>query len=102
MMYPLLLASLLGIGVIFAKLYVLWVARRDAKTLITDVEEHARAGRLDEAMEQAQSTPGPVAAILLSGLNRLRDRRDADEIEQAMESTGKVELGFLERGLVLL
>lgn len=102
MMYPLLLASLLGIGVIIAKLYVLWVAHRGSDAVISDVRELAGANRVTEALERAQTTPGPVAAILIAGLNRIRDRRTSDEVEQAMESTGKIELGFLERGLVLL
>jgi biopolymer transport protein ExbB len=102
MMYPLLLASLLGFGVIIAKLYVLWVARRGSRRLLTDVTTLGRERRLPEAMELAQNTPGPVAAILLAGLNRIRDGRPGDEVEKAMGSTGKIELGFLERGLVLL
>src|SRR5690606_17666442 len=49
-----------------------------------------------------ENTPGPVAAILLAGLNRIRERRRAEEIEQAMDTAGKIELGFLERGMVVL
>jgi biopolymer transport protein ExbB len=102
MMYPLLLASLLGVGVIIAKLYVLWIAHRDSERLLADVTEHAQERRLADALERAQMTPGPVAAILIAGLNRVRDQRSSQEVEQAMESAGKIELGFLERGLVLL
>ncbi|MEX0912285.1 MAG: MotA/TolQ/ExbB proton channel family protein [Gemmatimonadota bacterium] len=102
MMYPLLLASLLGLGVIIAKLYVLWVARRDTDRVLTEVGEMAREGRLDEALAYLENTPGPVAAILLSGLNRIRERRTGRDVEQAMSTTGKIELGFLERGMVVL
>jgi biopolymer transport protein ExbB len=102
MMYPLLLASLLGFGVIIAKLYILWIAHRDSRQLLTEVTEHARGKRLGEALERAQTTPGPVSAILIAGLNRVRENRGGREVEQAMESAGKIELGFLERGLVLL
>ncbi|MEX2582050.1 MAG: MotA/TolQ/ExbB proton channel family protein [Gemmatimonadota bacterium] len=102
MMYPLLLASLLGLGVIIAKLYILWVARRDTNRVLTDVSEMARSGRLDEALAYLENTPGPVSAILLSGLNRIRERRAGRDVEQAMATTGKVELGFLERGMVVL
>ncbi|MQA89750.1 MAG: MotA/TolQ/ExbB proton channel family protein [Gemmatimonas sp.] len=102
MMYPLLLASLLGLGVIIAKLYILWVARRDTDKVFSDVSEMARSGRLDEALAYLEQTPGPVAAILLSGLNRIRDRRAGHDVEQAMATTGKIELGFLERGMVVL
>jgi biopolymer transport protein ExbB len=102
MMYPLLLASLLGLGVIIAKFYVVWVARRDSERVLTEVGGMARDGRLDEALMYLENTPGPVAAILLSGLNRIRERRAGNDVEQAMTSTGKIELGFLERGMVVL
>ncbi len=102
MMYPLLLASLLGLGVIIAKVYILHVARRDTDRVLNDVSEMARGGRLDDALAYLENTPGPVAAILLAGLNRIRERRRAEEIEQAMDTAGKIELGFLERGMVVL
>jgi biopolymer transport protein ExbB len=102
MMYPLLLASLLGLGVIIAKLYVLTIAHRQTRNVLSEVSELARERRLDEAVAVAERTPGPVAAILLSGLNQLRNRPVGGGVEQAMASTGKIELGFLERGLVVL
>lgn len=102
MMYPLLLASLLGFGVIIAKLYILWVARRDTDRVLTQVGEMGRERRLDDALAYLEETPGPVAAILLSGLNRIRDKRAGRDVEQAMTTTGKIELGFLERGMVVL
>lgn len=102
MMYPLLLASLLGFGVIIAKLYILWVARRDTQRVLEEVATLGRERRLDEALAYLENTPGPVAAILLAGLNRIRDRRAGRDVEQAMTTTGKIELGFLERGMVVL
>jgi biopolymer transport protein ExbB len=102
MMYPLLLASLLGFGVIIAKLYILWVARRDTDRILSDVTELTKAGRLEEALGYLEKTPGPVAAILLAGLNRIREGRAGSDVEQAMVTTGKIELGFLERGMVVL
>ena len=102
MMYPLLLASLLGLGVIIAKAYVLSVAHRQTRKVLTEVSALARDRRLDEALDLAERTPGPVAAILLAGLNQVRQERFGGGVEQAMASTGKIELGFLERGLVVL
>lgn len=102
MMYPLLLASLLGLGVIIAKAYILWAAHRNTDRVLQEVEEQARAGRIDEAIETAERTPGPVSAILLSGLHRIREQRLGRDVEKAMSSAGTIELGFLERGLVIL
>jgi len=103
MMYPLVICSLIALGVIIAKAWTLWVAHRDTVNVIERVEEAAVSGRLDEAAEGAAATPGPAAAILLSGLRRLQSRRlNEGELEQAVSTTGTIELGFLERGLVIL
>jgi biopolymer transport protein ExbB len=103
MMYPLVLCSLIGLGVIIAKAWTLYTAHKGTSRVITQVEEAAMAGRIDEALEIASTTPGPAAAILLVGLRRIRSQRfEAAELEKAVATTGFVELGFLERGLVIL
>ncbi len=103
MMYPLVLCSLIALGVIMAKAYTLWVAHASSKLVLTETEEAARAGRVDEAIELASSRPGPTAAILVVGLRRIRTQQVHEgELEQAISTTGAIELGFLERGLVIL
>lgn len=103
MMYPLVLCSLIALGVIIAKAWTLWLAHKGANTLLAQVEEVARAGRIDEAMQIASETPGPTAAILLAGLRRIRLGTVSEgELPRAVSTTGAIELGFLERGLVIL
>lgn len=103
MMYPLVICSLIGLGVIIAKSWTLWVAHRSAVQVIEQVEEAALDGRVDEATEIAASTPGPAAAILLAGLRRIRHLKvNKGELEQVISTTGAIELSFLERGLVVL
>ena len=103
MMYPLLLCSLVALGVIIAKAYTLWTAHARSRELLDRVEEFGNQRRFDEAARLAEETPGPVAAILVSGLRRLLGREtDTEDIEVAIKTTGKIELGFLERGLTLL
>ena len=103
MMYPLVLCSLLALGVIIAKAYTLWVAHRDTENVLERVSESARAGRMGEALQAAAETRGPAAAILHAGLVRMRDMTvRKGEIEQTISTTGTIELGFLERGLVVL
>ncbi|HUE76302.1 MAG TPA: MotA/TolQ/ExbB proton channel family protein [Longimicrobiales bacterium] len=102
-MYPLLLCSLFALGVILAKAYMLWAAYRESAGVMEQVETLARAGKVDAAIQLCEETPGPVAAILLTGLRRLR-RRDlsTNDVQQAIKTAGTVELGFLERGLPVL
>ena len=103
MMYPLVICSLIGLGVILAKFWTLWVAGRMTTSVIEEVEEAAAAGRLDEAAAIAASKRGPASAILMAGLRRIRGREVGEgEIEQAISTVGTIELGFLERGLVVL
>lgn len=103
MMYPLVVCSLVALGVIIAKAWTLWVAHKGTHQVLHDVEEAARAGRIDEAVEIAAATPGPTAAILMAGLRRIRQGTvRKGEIDQAVNTTGTIELGFLERGLVVL
>jgi len=102
MMYPLALCSLVALGVILAKGYTLWQARRRSKLVLESVESLAREGRVGEAISVAESTPGPVAAILLTGLRRLQEQNESEDIEKAVKTTGSIELGFLERGLNVL
>lgn len=102
-MYPLVLCSLLALGVIIAKAYTLWLAHRSSRKILAEVAELGQAGRIEEAIELAANTPGPVAAILLSGLRRVHEQRvSGKDIERAIKTTGTIELGFLERGLIVL
>ena len=103
MMYFLVLCSLVALGVIIAKSYTLWLAHKDTETVLSDVRELTEQGRLDEAIQRCIETPGPTAAILLAGLRRIKDGKVREQdLEQAINTTGTIELGFLERGLVIL
>jgi biopolymer transport protein ExbB len=103
MMYPLVLCSLIALGVIIAKAWTLWVAHKDSTSVMDEVEEAALSGDLDGAIQIAAETPGPTAAILLVGLRRIKSRKLRQaEFDRAVSTTGAIELGFLERGLVIL
>jgi biopolymer transport protein ExbB len=103
MMYPLILCSLIALGVIIAKGWTLWIAHHHTKRVLAEVEENARAGNLQEAVAVAAGTPGPAAAILYAGLRRIEGEKvNEGEIELAISTVGTIELAFLERGLVVL
>jgi biopolymer transport protein ExbB len=102
MMYPLLLASVLGLGVIIAKAYLLYAIGGKGKRVIEEAYELGVQGRTEEAIALAEGTPGPSAAVLAAGLRQVHERRPARDVDKAMTSAGAIELGSLERGLVLL
>ena len=103
MMYPLVLCSLIAVGVILAKMWTLWVGHAGTARVLREVQEAAESGDLDAAYDIARDTPGPAAAIVLAGLRRVRNGRlTKGELETAVATTGAIELSFLERGLVIL
>lgn len=103
MMYALVLCSLVAVGVIIAKAWALTIAHKDTNRILEDVHELTRSGQIDEAIRRCTETPGPTAAILLVGLRRLRaGEYQEGDLEKAIDTTGTIELGFLERGLVIL
>lgn len=103
MMYALILCSLVAVGVIIAKAWTLWLAHRDTSKILEEAQELSRSGKVDEAIDRCVETPGPTSAILLVGLRRIREGRfKENELERAIDTTGTIELGFLERGLVIL
>lgn len=102
MMYPLILCSLIALGVIIAKAWTLWIAHRESKGLLDDIEELGVGGRVEEAIDKANHTRGPVAAILLAGLRRVKERHTSSDVQKAISTTGVIELDFLERGLTVL
>ena len=103
MMYPLVLCSLIAVGVILAKMWTLWVAHAGTARVLREVQEAAESGDLGAAYDIARDTPGPAAAIVLAGLRRVRNGRlTKGELETAVATTGAIELSFLERGLVIL
>ena len=103
MMYPLVLCSLIALGVIIAKAWTLWLAHSGAKKILAEIEELARAGQIDQAIQRCIETTGPTAAILLAGLRRIKlGSVNEGEIPRAVSTAGAIELGFLERGLVIL
>jgi len=103
MMYPLVLCSMVALGVIIAKAFTLHIAHKGTARVLEEVGESAMSGDIDGAIQIARDTPGPASAILLAGLRRIQTKRlAAGELEAAVATTGTIELGFLERGLVIL
>ncbi|MFQ5746239.1 MAG: MotA/TolQ/ExbB proton channel family protein [Gemmatimonadota bacterium] len=102
MMLPLVLCSLIALGVIIAKMWTLVVAHRESQRLLEDIRSLGTGGHIGAAIQKAEETRGPVAAILLAGLMRVQGRHTGKDIEKAISTTGSIELDFLERGLVVL
>ena len=103
MMYPLVLCSMISVGVMIAKFFTLRIAHKGTNRVLEDVDELVQRGDVAGAIEVCYNTPGPASAILLAGLRRIEGKKLNDgELESAVATVGTIELSFLERGLVIL
>jgi len=99
-MHFLLTCSLIALVFIIERAWTLSRARVNVKSLMMRVVRALREEGPQAALEVCQSTRGPIAAILHSGL--LRAARGPAAVEKAIETSGTIEMSFLERGLVAL
>jgi biopolymer transport protein ExbB len=102
-MWPLLLSAILALAVSGERLYTMQSAHTDTRKLMAAVVASLRAkgaAGIDPALEICMRTRGPIAAILHAGL--MKARRGPAAVEKAIETSGAVELAFLQRGLIVL
>ncbi len=99
-MHFLLTASIIGLVFIFERLWTLSRARTNVRGLMGRVVRSLRETGVQGALEECEKTRGPIAAILHSGL--MRAGHGPDAVAKAIETSGTIEMSFLERGLVAI
>jgi biopolymer transport protein ExbB len=99
-MYPLLIASIIGVAVIIERAVTLSRARTDVRKLMRRVLDALHSKGVEAAAAECERTRGPIAAILHAGLKRAE--RGTEAVERAIETAGMIETSFLERGLIWL
>ena len=90
-MIPLMVLSVLAVAVILDRLHAFRAAKSDNATLRAKVGDLLYEGNLDEAITVCESSRGPVAAVMLMGLDKfrklLRLNRSVSEMEVAISKT---------------
>ena len=101
-MHFLLTCSIIALVFIIERAWTLSRARVNVKRLMMNVVKSLRESEGPEAALQVcqRHTGSRYAAILHSGL--LRAARGPEAVEKAIETSGTIEMSFLERGLVAL
>jgi len=96
----LLLSAIVMLAVLIERFVTLARARTNTRRLIGNVITTLRTEGVTAAAQVCERTKGPIAAILHAGL--LRADRGPEAVEKAIETSGTIEMSFLERGLVAL
>ena len=97
-MVPLLLLSVVALGIFLERLYHFQRATIHADEFLRGLRNVLQRGNVTEALSICDNTPGPVAHIIKAAVQKAD--RSRDEIRQAMEVAGLTEVPRLEKHLV--
>src|SRR4030042_1623976 len=94
-MVPIILGSILALGLTVERGMLLWKIRLDVRKFADEIFSWLERGPRDLAAEACARTPHPIGRVFAAGLeNRGEDPRD---IERFMEHTGNEEVARLEK-----
>lgn len=96
-MMPILITLVLGLSLCIERIIYLNRAHSSRKKLLEKLEPHIMNGTFEEAKEVCRDTRGPLATMLLHGLERAE--YGPDVMEKAIVTTGNSQMSLLERGL---
>lgn len=99
-MYPLLALSVVTVAIGIERVIYLRRARTDASEFMGVIHGLLSRNALDEAYKHCESTSGPIAGIIQSGLKN--QRRGRQEVVRAIEDAGALEVAKLEKGILVL
>ncbi len=99
-MYPILLCSIIGFGIIMERLYYFRSVKIDVIAFMNNIEGALKRNKVAEAVKICEDTKGPVAVIVKAGL--LKHDRPRQEIREAIEDAGHQEVSRLERHIKIL
>jgi len=100
LMYPILLCSIIALGVFLERLYKLRQQRVLPSDLIRDINDLISRRRYSEAVSLCQSHPSAMARIYFAGLRISGQPRQA--IKEVVQEVGRREAAELEKYLTVL
>jgi len=99
-MVPIILCSIVALGIILSKLIYFSSINIDPVQFKTEVFELVKKNRLKEAVSKCEITSSPLAKILKAGILKFGETRDS--IKEAMEDVSLFEIPHLEKRLPAL
>lgn len=99
-MIPLLILSVVAIGLFIERFLTISSAKKMSKTFMEDVKEKVLAGDIAKAKEICKTEDTPIARMIEKGVSRIGN--PLKDIEVAIENAGKIEINRLENNLSTL
>src|SRR6218665_178765 len=99
-MIPMGILSIIIIYFFFERLMTISKASKLDKNFMNNIKDYIHNGNLDAAKALCRNTTSPAARMIEKGISRIG--KPMKEIEEAMESVGKLEINRLEKNLSVL
>ncbi len=99
-MWVLLACSIIALAVIIFKTVNLWLAGRDADSLVEEVLSLVEAGRHEEARRRCETSSAAVATVLAAAIGAAEHVTETPQ--EAAQAAGVSEMAALESGLPVL
>mgnify|MGYP006291807735 CR=1 FL=1 len=100
LMWPILACSVVGLAITIERFFALRRATIDTREFMDTMRQVLRQNRIQEAVEICDETDAPVARIMKAGI--LKHDRGKEDIREAIEDAGHLEIPRLERYLSAL
>lgn len=100
LMWPILATSIVALGIALERFWSLRRATLDTREFMDVMRGTLRQNRIQEAIGMCEDADAPVARIIRAGL--LKHERGKDEIREAIENAGQLEIPRLEKYLAAL
>ena len=100
LMWPIMACSVVALAITIERLFTLRRASIDTREFMDTMRQVLRQNRIQEAIEICDETEAPVARIMKAGI--LKSNRSKEDIREAIEDAGHLEIPRLERYLSAL
>lgn len=100
LMWPILLCSIIGVCIIIERFWFLRRASIDTSEFMDTIRQVLKQNRIQDAVDICDKVDAPVARILKAGI--MKYRKSKEEIREAIEDAGQMEIPRLEKYLSAL
>lgn len=99
-MIPIFILLLIAVYIIIERAVGIKKSTKEDPSFMNRIKDYIFDGKIESAIKLCQQTNSPTARMIEKGITRLG--RPMDEIVQAIENVGNLEVAKLEKGLALL
>lgn len=99
-MIPLALCSIVALAVFLERGWYYWHTKADAEDIMSALRDPLQQGNYLEALQVARQFPGPLAALLSTGIAYAD--KGVEQMQTHLQLAGREEVQRMERGLAVL